>query len=94
MQDLLSEVLVELYKDANNAPMLVIHQNIDDGLAHVAKRKHCLQLTEYGLFALERNLIAMLGVIDRYKQGHQTRLEVKTIKRIYKIQGESQVIES
>ncbi len=67
MKELLTESVFSITKDSHRRHVLGVHQLYQDGLCDVGSSQHLIQLTDYGLNALEKNLKALLLVILDYK---------------------------
>ncbi len=67
MNELLSESTFRITKNENNRHMLGIFQVFRDGNANMGYSQTMLELTDYGLDALEKNLKLLLHIILEYK---------------------------
>ncbi len=66
MYELLNESSFNL-STVNGFPCITIKSLYKDGIANIAGNTQQIMLTDYGVYALEKNLILLLNAITDYK---------------------------
>lgn len=80
MQILLTESIIRIMKNDRGRHVIRIDQNHFDGLCPTAAIHQTIELTDYGIDALEKNLKALLNVILTYRHPDQDYVPLTRIE--------------